>query len=252
MAAPPPPRLRRGLAVRENQLAIANFLLVHGAEALVLGDVLEMARDREYSEMTRLLERKLAHLHGASSEEETVAAEIRDRDSAQVLRLLDDSPQLVSAGDARSNQPIHWAMMTRQIPLIDELLARGADIDARRADDARPIQLTSGDYHYRGWRDPGAPGRSLYSAVYNGHYDIARLLLERGAYPNPEVEGSADADSRGIAHHTRRACRGFVERAGATGRRQERSNDHHVARARRCPMAHRPAGGIRALGRPSQ
>ena len=43
--------------------------------------------------------------------------------------------------------------MTRQIPMIDELLARGADINARRADGARPIQLTNGDYHYRGWRD---------------------------------------------------------------------------------------------------
>ena len=43
--------------------------------------------------------------------------------------------------------------MTRQIDMIDELLARGADINARRQDGARPIQLTNGDYHYRGWRD---------------------------------------------------------------------------------------------------
>jgi ankyrin repeat protein len=43
--------------------------------------------------------------------------------------------------------------MTRQPDLIDDLLARGADIDARRADGARPIQLTNGDYGYRGWRD---------------------------------------------------------------------------------------------------
>ena len=43
--------------------------------------------------------------------------------------------------------------MTRQLDLIDELLARGADINARRQDGARPIQLTNGDYSYRGWRD---------------------------------------------------------------------------------------------------
>jgi ankyrin repeat protein len=36
-------------------------------------------------------------------------------------------------------------------------------------------------------------GRALYSAVYNGHYDIAKLLLERGAFPNPPVESSGDA-----------------------------------------------------------
>ncbi len=178
--------------------------------------------------------------------------------------------------------------MTRQLDAIDELLRRGADIDARRMDGARPIHLTNGDYFYRGWRDvprnwpviggagDGAPavarrhssicrprvtlaiidrvrellrqdpslanrlgesrgllprrrraarqmpprpgawtscsccsitapiptcpksrsrrkGKALYSAVFNGHYDIAKLLLERGAFPNPPVESSGDA-----------------------------------------------------------
>src|SRR5260370_16765040 len=43
--------------------------------------------------------------------------------------------------------------MTRQIDVLDDLLARGADINSARCDGARPIQLTNGDYHYRGWRD---------------------------------------------------------------------------------------------------
>ncbi|HEX2120379.1 MAG TPA: ankyrin repeat domain-containing protein [Thermoanaerobaculia bacterium] len=34
--------------------------------------------------------------------------------------------------------------------------------------------------------------------MYNGHYEIARLLLERGAHPNAEVESSADALSVAI------------------------------------------------------
>src|SRR5262249_39581271 len=33
------------------------------------------------------------------------------------------------------------------------LLRRGADINARRMDAARPIHVTNGDYFYRGWRD---------------------------------------------------------------------------------------------------
>ncbi len=110
----------------------ADFLLEHGAVPLALGDVLEMARDRGYVEMTQLLERKLASIHGASSEGEPVAAAIRERDLARVRRILDESPQLLGAGDGRSSQPIHWAVMTRQIPIIDELLERGADINARR------------------------------------------------------------------------------------------------------------------------
>jgi uncharacterized protein len=35
--------------------------------------------------------------------------------------------------------------------------------------------------------------RTLHAAVYNGHYEIAKLLLERGAFPNPPVESSGDA-----------------------------------------------------------
>ena len=45
--------------------------------------------------------------------------------------------------------------------------------------------------------DPNLPeeqiapkGKALYSAVFNGHYEIAKLLLERGAFPNPPVESS--------------------------------------------------------------
>ncbi len=183
--------------------------------------------------------------------------------------------------------------MTRQIDVLDDLLARGADINAVRCDGARPIQLTNGDYHYRGWRDvpkdwpttpmqvlahlrargaycdictachigdlervkelldqdptlanrvsdyvtyyvgSGAPlknaaaqghieivklllergadpnlreegvapnGHALYSAVANKHFEIAKLLLKHGAHPNPEVESSADALSRAISN----------------------------------------------------
>jgi ankyrin repeat protein len=143
-------------AVRENRLEVADYLLDRDPDptGLAFNDsLLEIARDRGYDAMRRLLEAKLSGVHGASSEGEPVAAAIRAYDLPQVRRLLDASPDRVRAGDARGNQPIHWAAMTRQIELIDELLARGADIDAKRIDGARPIQLANGDYHYRGWRD---------------------------------------------------------------------------------------------------
>ncbi|HEV8150758.1 MAG TPA: ankyrin repeat domain-containing protein, partial [Gemmatimonadales bacterium] len=143
-------------AVRENQLAVADFLLEHGADPLGLAvddSLLDIARDRGYLEMERLLTARLATLHGASPQGEPVAAAIRERDPAKVRSLLAAAPELVHAGDARGNQPIHWAVMTRQLELIDEVLARGADINARRQDGARPIQLSNGDYGYRGWRD---------------------------------------------------------------------------------------------------
>ena len=105
-------------AVRENQIEVAAFLLDHGADPIGLAvndSLLEIARDRGYVEMEELLEAKYASLHGASPKGEAVAAAIRERDLEQVKSLLDAAPELLHAGDGRSNQPIHWAVMTRQL-----------------------------------------------------------------------------------------------------------------------------------------
>ncbi|MGH9939887.1 MAG: sigma-70 family RNA polymerase sigma factor, partial [Blastocatellia bacterium] len=139
-------------AVRENQLEVAAYLIERGA-TFSFGNLLEMARDRGYIEMQKLLEATIAGAQDAAPKGEAVAAAIRERDLAKVRSLLDADPTLVNAPDERANQPIHWAVMTRQLEMIDELLGRGADIDAQRGDGARPIQLCNGDYNYRGWRD---------------------------------------------------------------------------------------------------
>ena len=163
-------------AVRENRVDVAAFLLDHGADPLgVGGDLVEAARDRGYGEMEALLTGRYASLHGASSKGEATAAAIRERDREKVRRLLDEAPELLHAGDGRSSQPIHWAVMTRQIDIIDDLLSRGANIDARRQDGAHPVELTNGDYFFRGWRD--VP-RELAAAPA----DVLAHLLSRGAY----------------------------------------------------------------------
>jgi ankyrin repeat protein len=143
-------------AVRENRVEVARFLIERGADPLGLAvndSLLDIAQDRGYAEMHAMLESIYAGTQGASPQGNAIAAAIRERNPEQVRTLLAASPELRNAGDERSSRPIHWAVMTRQIDLIDELLARGADIDARRQDGARPIHLANGDYHYRGWRD---------------------------------------------------------------------------------------------------
>jgi ankyrin repeat protein len=164
-------------AVRENRLEVVAVLLERDPWPLGLAvndGLLEIARDRGYAEMERLLEATLAARYNASAQGEPVAAAIREHDLAKVRALLDANPELLHTGDARSSQPLHWAVMTRQPDIIDELLRRHADIDAPRADGARPIHLTNGDYHYRGWRDVPPDWPVPPDEIY-------RHLLSRGA-----------------------------------------------------------------------
>src|SRR5688572_24024668 len=138
-------------AVRENQLGVAEFLLDRDPDPIGLAvndSLLDIARDRGHAAMQQLLESKLFARHNISMRGEPVAAAIRQRDRSKVGALLDATPDLLHAGDQRSNQPIHWAVMTRQPDVMDELLQRGANLNARRCDGARPIHLTNGDYHY--------------------------------------------------------------------------------------------------------
>lgn len=165
-------------AVRENQLEVARFLIEHGTDPLGLAindRLLDIARDRGYGEMRKMLESLCASTHGASPKGNAIAAAIRERNPEKVRSLLAAEPGLRDAGDERSNQPIHWAVMTRQINIIDELVARGADLNARRQDGARPIHLTNGDYHYRGWRD-------VPKDVATTPAEVLAHLIARGAY----------------------------------------------------------------------
>jgi RNA polymerase sigma factor (sigma-70 family) len=151
-------RTALAFAVRENQLEAAALLIERGADPINSGSpdtLLQIARDRGYAQMEKLLEAALAGTQGTplTGKSAALIAAIRERDPARVRSLLDASPELLHALDERTNQPIHWAAMTRQLEVIDELHARGADLNAQRRDGARPIQLANGDYHYRGWRD---------------------------------------------------------------------------------------------------
>ena len=143
-------------AVRENRIDVARFLLEHDSYPLDLwvdDNPIEIAHDRGYVAMERMLRDTLEAKFNASEKGEPVALALRNHDLKTVRALLDARPDLIGKGDWRSSQPIHWATMTRQPDAIDELLRRGADINARRMDGARPIHLTNGDYFYRGWRD---------------------------------------------------------------------------------------------------
>lgn len=163
-------------AVRENQIEVAQFLLEHISDP-VYGfpeSPLEMARSRGSIPMLKMLQAHLLQHFQVIPEGTIIARHIKSRNVSTVRKILSAQPELIHAADERTNQPIHWAVMTRQLELIDFLLEMGANINAMRADGARPLDLTNGDYHYRGWRD--LPVEALAP-----HEVVVGYLLARGA-----------------------------------------------------------------------
>lgn len=165
-------------AVRHNQLPAARFLLESGAVVTYTGErgwhnsPVQMALDRGFDEMLRVLQKHQEdkfHICEAGQRFKNAAVE---RDVATFTSLLDQHGPNVA--DDRGNEPLHWAVMTRNRELIDLTLERGGSINAIRPDGARPLDLTNGDYWYRGWRDshPMAP---------KNHWPLVGYLISKGA-----------------------------------------------------------------------
>ena len=165
-------------AVIENQLESVKFLIDRGADATYFAGQKwhdsppVLAADRGFVAMQEFLEQYRLEQFGICPAGDEIADAFQDRDEARTNSLIDEHG--VDAADERGNKPLHWAVMTRQIPLIDLILKKGADINAIRPDGARPLDLTNGDYWYRGWRDSHA------DSIHN-HWPLIGYLIARGA-----------------------------------------------------------------------
>ncbi|WP_342087692.1 ankyrin repeat domain-containing protein [Dyadobacter sp. OTU695] len=192
-------RTPMSFAVANDRLKVAEYLLQHGANPVDSGTgdpLIQMARDRGFKAMEELLERAL-NRHKGSEAGKQIAAAIKNRDFKTFNALLDSADEYVHATDDEGNQPIHWATMSRQPEMIDALLVHGVDINARRPDGARPIQLTNGDYSYRGWRNvpddwKWKPNDIYLHLVSKGAYvDICMAALKGD---EPRVKALLDLD----------------------------------------------------------
>lgn len=106
------------------------------------------------------------------AEEEIVSAAERN-DLPRVKAMLDQSRQLANAADESELRPLHWAASNGSVEMVQLLLDRGADVNAR----SRFLMPYFGGYDtfYNGQQTP------LLLAAARGHTAVARLLLEHGA-----------------------------------------------------------------------
>jgi len=167
-------------AVRSGQVESVKLLLEHGAQVTKnpIGwsdDPLTKARDRGYVEIADVLEEHLARHFQVSPTGSKIADLIKQGQSEEVLRVLHESPELLHSSDERGNTPLHWAVLTRNVPLIDALIHRDADLSVKRVDGATPLQVViEGDYWFRSNRD-------LSPNTLRNEWFLVGYLAARGA-----------------------------------------------------------------------
>lgn len=217
-------------AVREGHDELVQLLLRSGADASeqpCLGwqdSLLQKAQDRGHDAVVKLLREHLQRTLKAEPIGEKLTALIRDRKVKELLQLLAQLPEALHASDERGNTPLHWAVMTRQLELLDQLLAMGADPLAKRGDGSQPAQLAlEGDYFYRANRNlpPDASrdaGFLLGYLVGRGGvpYDIFlaaaagdALRVDELLGQNASLARSRDASGRSALYYA--AKRGYTE-----------------------------------------
>lgn len=164
--------------VRENQVDAVRLLLERGAEVPYAdgkGSIdrpVVMARDRGYREMEELLKEHQFASFQICEAGDRVAEAIRESDFSGSEPVI--ATHGIDVADARGNKALHWAVMTRRTDVIEFCLQEGADINAVRPDGARPLDLSNGDYYYRGWRD-------VHENGVTDHWAVMEFLLEQGA-----------------------------------------------------------------------
>ncbi len=169
------------IAVREGHTDVVRLLLEAGADPgqsrytyNSWDKLLAAAKDRGHKDVQALLEAVMKQRFNYAPEFEQLKEAIKSRDRAQVEAILKEHPELVRASDVLGNSSVHWAVLTRQLSLIDCFLELGADINAQRADGQTPVHVSiNGDYWYR--------TRDLTPNSIRNTWAITGYLLAKGA-----------------------------------------------------------------------
>lgn len=167
-------------AVRENQIDVVRELLDAGINPAYSNftysswqSLLPITKDRGFKELHTLLVDEMKRRFNYDPGYEQLWKAIVVNDISAVRELIEANPKLVSIGDEHGNRAIHWAVLSRRIPIIELLLELGADVNAKRADLRSPLLLAlEGDYWFRGKNKPDPE---------TSHQDVIQTLQHNGA-----------------------------------------------------------------------
>ena len=169
------------MAVREGHAEVVQLLLQAGADPgqsrytyNSWDKLLDISQERGFNSVQALLEAAMRERFGYDPAFTGLAEAIKSRDRTRIEAVLAGRPDLIHASDALGNGPLHWAVITRQNDLVDIFVARGAGLEARRADGQTPLLVSlNGDYWFR--------SRDLPSEAPQDPWIVTRHLLACGA-----------------------------------------------------------------------
>jgi len=122
---------------------------------------------------------------------------VKDGDLEAVKSLMDGDPALVHARDANKSTPLHWAAWKGHAPIVEALVAAGADLHAHSENDhwgttplhaaAHGNQRAAAAALIRLGADvnavkPSGSGTPLAETRAHNAAAVAKLLIEAGAY----------------------------------------------------------------------
>ena len=167
---------------------------------------------RGHGEIAALLRDAIAKRYGEPVDAANLHHSARDGDAERARQLIAEKPERVKQVDVIGCTALHWAVEHNHLPLVQLLVEKGAQIDARRGDGRTPALVAIFGMH-RYWRREDKP-------------EILQYLLDSGADYSLLVA----------------ACIGDVERV-CTLLRQDPAQANAVD-----PIGRRPLSGAADIG----
>ena len=152
-----------------------------------------IADEMGHDEIRDLMRKRIENELNFDPEIQLMIQALCDQDLKRMQQLIDEDPNRVNIADEDGNTALHWAVVSRQIPMIDLLVERGADPSRRNGAHAMPHQVKMWDHDrkmYRGLDTPkdatAARRRPLelgaevdfHTAIDQRDFDLVKKMLE--------------------------------------------------------------------------